>query len=388
MPPGKPGVVHSRRRQFEKDGIKTRKMGSLRILLAVSVLVGHSGGLFGVYFVTPTTAVQAFFVVSGFYMTLIIHEKYRRADSWIRLFWINRYLRLAPAYIAVAAATASVTLARNGNLGIYGETDAGTAVLALLSHITMIGQDIYGFLAYDTGAQVFVFMPDIVTGGLEKAGPAFRHGWSFLQIQQGWSIGVEMWFYLLAPFLVTRSLRTVAIVMALSLALRIFVYNGLGWRDAPWTFQFFPHELFSFLLGTLGYHAYVWLRANPAMTAYSKYVFGAILCFGLAYTYIGVGNTEKKWAFLFAVSIAAPYVFHLTKDWKIDRWIGELSYPVYLVHVLVLSFLGGFETWRGVICVVISVLVSIVILLAIEQPVDRWRQRLFRAAIKPATAEG
>ncbi len=363
-------------------------MGSLRILLAISVLIGHSGGLFGVYFVTPTTAVQAFFVVSGFYMTLIINEKYRSADNWIRTFWINRYLRLAPAYIAIAAATASVTLARTGDLGVYGEADAGAAVLALLSHISMIGQDIFGFVAYDTGAREFVFMPDMVVGGLERAGPAFRHGWSFLQIQQGWSIGVEMWFYLLAPFLVTRRLRTVAIIMGLSLALRIFVFNGLGWRSAPWTFQFFPHELFSFLLGTLGYHVYTRLRANPVKAKYSKHIFVTIICFGLAYTYIGGGGMEKNWVFMFAVAGATPYVFHLTKDWKTDRWIGELSYPVYLVHLLVLSFLDGFGIWRGVACVVISVLVSIAVLLAIEQPVDRWRQRLIHAAIKPAAAKG
>lgn len=37
---------------------------------------------------------------------------------------------------------------------------------------------------------------------------------------------------------------------------------------------------------------------------------------------------------------ALPFAFHETRNSAIDRWIGELSYPVYLTHLMVLALCG------------------------------------------------
>ena len=34
--------------------------------------------------------------------------------------------------------------------------------------------------------------------------------------------------------------------------------------------------------------------------------------------------------------LSLPFVFLLSKNWKKDRYIGELSYPIYISHWLVL----------------------------------------------------
>ena len=52
-------------------------MGTIRFLLAVSVVVFHAKRpLLGLTLVEGTVAVQLFFIISGFYMALVLTEKY------------------------------------------------------------------------------------------------------------------------------------------------------------------------------------------------------------------------------------------------------------------------------------------------------------------------
>src|SRR3954451_14766869 len=72
-------------------------MGSLRLYLALSVVLAHFGIPLG--FPTSDVAVQSFFVISGFYMALVLNEKYGPGCYW--LFISNRLLRLWPTYAVV-----------------------------------------------------------------------------------------------------------------------------------------------------------------------------------------------------------------------------------------------------------------------------------------------
>lgn len=76
-------------------------MGLVRFLLATSVLIGHAFPLFGVKFVGGMTAVESFFIISGFYMAFVLHEKYDRIKHPYRAFLTNRFLRLFPMYWVV-----------------------------------------------------------------------------------------------------------------------------------------------------------------------------------------------------------------------------------------------------------------------------------------------
>ncbi len=69
-------------------------MGILRILLAISVVLAHSSSIFGFSLVGGQIAVQAFYIISGFYMALILNEKYIGANNSYKLFISNRFLRL------------------------------------------------------------------------------------------------------------------------------------------------------------------------------------------------------------------------------------------------------------------------------------------------------
>ena len=51
-------------------------MGLLRFLLAMCVIAGHSIAIFGLPTLDARLAVKTFFMISGFYMTLILTSKY------------------------------------------------------------------------------------------------------------------------------------------------------------------------------------------------------------------------------------------------------------------------------------------------------------------------
>ncbi len=72
-------------------------MGTLRFILALSVAYGHLA--VPLSFPTADVAVQSFFVISGFYMALVLNEKYGAGSYW--LFVSNRLLRLWPTYFVV-----------------------------------------------------------------------------------------------------------------------------------------------------------------------------------------------------------------------------------------------------------------------------------------------
>ena len=57
-------------------------MGTIRLLLALAVLLMmHSTPLLGIRMINGAWAVQAFYVISGFYMALVLNEKYPRGRT-------------------------------------------------------------------------------------------------------------------------------------------------------------------------------------------------------------------------------------------------------------------------------------------------------------------
>ena len=85
-------------------------MGILRFLLAFAVFNGHANLPLGFSIVAGSTAVHCFFVISGFYMAMVLNEKYIPAGASYADFISSRMLRLAPAYLMVVVLTIFVAL--------------------------------------------------------------------------------------------------------------------------------------------------------------------------------------------------------------------------------------------------------------------------------------
>ena len=191
-------------------------------------------------FPTSDVAVQCFFVISGFYMALVLNEKYGPGSYW--LFISNRLLRLWPAYFVVLI----LSLAFANNWQPVFALSWSDIAFFVGSQILIVGQDLYLFLFVTNGALAFTAHYTDVSSPL----------YSFAPIPQAWTLGLEIYFYLLAPFLVRRGPLFIAMVIAASLALRMLLQWAFGLSGQPWSFRFFPSEIALFMAGSLGYYAY------------------------------------------------------------------------------------------------------------------------------------
>ena len=79
-------------------------MGTIRFLLAFSVVFAHMD-LHSQFFNNGSDAVQLFFIISGFYMFMVLKEKYVKLDRSYWYFISNRFLRLYPIYFLILIMT-------------------------------------------------------------------------------------------------------------------------------------------------------------------------------------------------------------------------------------------------------------------------------------------
>lgn len=310
-------------------------MGIMRFLLAISVVGTHAGFPF---LVGGPRAVQVFYMISGFLISYVLLDtaKYPR----VLPFYISRFLRLWPVYAVVTALTALAHLALGtGFFERLFDQPAQAQILLIVSNITLFFQDWVMFLKLDGDGFALITRlgedPDPIWVGLLNA-PA-------------WSLGVEMSFYLIAPFILHRPKLLIGLLVA-SLALRgLFIAQGFGMND-PWRYRFFPTELAFFILGALAHQIsartrWGWLP-SPGWdrVAVGLFVLGLIvfpLSKMLAYRVELILTVVLYGAFL----IALPTLFRFQNAHRWDGVLGELSYPIYICHWFVLLLVR--EAWPG-----------------------------------------
>jgi peptidoglycan/LPS O-acetylase OafA/YrhL len=357
-------------------------MGILRLILAISVVLVHSGSFFGFELVSGLVAVQAFYIISGFYMTMILNEKYIGTNNSYKLFISNRFLRLYPIYWIVLLCTILVALVRffhsgEGILNQYSEyydfMNFGSFFFLIFTNLCMFFQDIVMFLGLDTTTGNLFF-----TSNFRETSPAL---FQFLFIPQAWTIGVELMFYLIAPFLVKRKTKYIVGLIACSFLLRLVLMFGFGLKNDPWTYRFFPTELLFFLVGILAYQIYKQLPRKGIKEKYLKLIWICLLGITIIFCFLPKTTIHsfivKDWLYLFIFFLSLPFIFSLTKKWKIDRYIGELSYPVYISHMLILSCIGKLKistNWNSIFVIIFTILFSMLLNKFVAKRIEKVRQ--------------
>lgn len=345
-------------------------MGLLRTILALTVCLIHAGGIEGYVPMYGDVAVQGFYIVSGFYIAMVFTEKYAHLRHGAAVFWVNRYLRLAPAYMIVSL----IAYLAIGRFALGG-LDMDARAVILLSQFTMVGQDAFMFMGYEPGSGRWFLTPDF-----HALTPAQIPAYRMMMIPQGWSIGVELWFYALAPFLVLRRAGTLVAIIAAALLLRLASGSALGLDGDPWNYRVFPFELGTFLLGVLSYRAWrVRPETGSPATGFSALL--VLLLFVVFYHDLPLGGSEKRWLFLLFMAFSLPRIFEATRHSSLDRRIGGLSYPLYIVHLLCFSLLGPLLAgpWRVPLLIASALVCAAILAAAVERPGERLRHALTKS---------
>lgn len=352
-------------------------MGLLRLLLAAAVVFAHTpvhnlmtGG---------RLAVESFFMISGFYVALVLDRNYREA----RDFYVNRYLRLAPVYLVVAAASLL-------SWGLYGvkpfaesappSPEWGLEALGflLMTNVTMLFQDVTMFMCAGHGGLYWV-------ADFRTCSPPL---YGSLLVPQAWSLGIEIAFYALAPWLLRLRTRWLLAIVLASVLTKIGLYL-MGFKKDPWDYRFFPSELFLFLLGAVAYRWRSFRQALRMDTWPSLKVWG-LLAFALVFSRLPFSSGFYL-LFLTCLFFSLPALLAFSTRHAWDRKLGELSYPLYVVHVLAISWLEHAmpenRSWAfSALALVASLIAAAALYRFVDVPMERVRSARRRKACTTPTA--
>jgi peptidoglycan/LPS O-acetylase OafA/YrhL len=322
-------------------------------------------------------------------MSLILNEKYVGDNASYRLFVTNRFIRLYPLYWVVWLCTLLVFLFANvpsaTKLHSLLSVDFGlcSSVFFVFTNLFIFGQDVVMFLGVrpEDGSLFF-------TSDFWNTQP---HLFQVLLVPQAWSLALELMFYLVAPFVLRKGWRTVLTLILASFCLRLCLYNFWELKDDPWSYRFFPTELLFFLLGYGCYKIYLRIKAFEVPRIVNVVVLlGVVLC-TLCYGFV----PDPRWSFLpfsfkqvlyfGGLFFSIPILFYYLKNSKWDAQIGELSYPIYISHVLFVILCGSFASGcfrSGWFVAVLSIVFSLAANRFVVAPIEKYRQRRFVGAVK------
>lgn len=346
-------------------------MGIIRLLLAISVVFHHLDSVLGFRIIRGDLAVQAFFIISGFYMALILNEKYVGARYSYKLFLTNRFLRIYPTYwlILIASVIYSFHIATPTNPNAF-------EYYAHL-HSDLSGIPFVFAMFYDILQNIFVF----VSVDFIKINP---NDSLQLVVNTAWTLKIELMFYLIAPFIVRKSLRTVVLVACTSLGIRYFVWAIDRLNGYPLNTRFFLGQVCFFLFGVLTYHLYTKLRKKNYPLKMHLTVLSLFILLTFTYNFLPVIRIKwwnfSDWMYFICLIVTIPSAFLYLGKSRVDRFLGNLSYPIYITHLLViglftteLDFPGKKDSFPFLVLLT-TILLAMIITKYIEQPIEWYRQ--------------
>jgi len=304
-------------------------MGLLRTMLALAVVLAHSPLNSGQFSIGGVCAVHMFYMISGFLISYVVNSNpsYREPLR----FYASRALRLYPVYFAALGISLIAAFALNWNalLDVYRSAPWSARALLVFSNLALFGQDWIMFLGVHDGRLAFV--SDFRSSDVQL--------FQGLLVPQAWTLGVELSFYAIAPFILRRK-GAMAVLLLASFAVRGWLFAaGLGMKD-PWVYRFFPAELSLFLLGAFSQQVLLplWERVCKAKGFWLGDAATAFLAaFCLVFLFLPVPLPLKALALYGSFIALLPLTFIFQRRRKLDKAIGELSYPLYVGHLVVIE---------------------------------------------------
>jgi peptidoglycan/LPS O-acetylase OafA/YrhL len=305
----KPGLASYR---ADIDGLRAVSILLVVLYHAQPWLVG--GGFIGV---------DVFFVISGFLITRLILSEMQAGDFSVRKFYARRVRRIFPALIVVLLATWTIGwfLLLPDAFVLLGKTmAAGVGFVSNLFQLTQVGY----------------FAPDAADNPLLHL----------------WSLGIEEQFYIVWPgvlLLIASSRRRHLYVLLPALAsfgASLLIFSGLN----DWAFYSPIPRAWELLAGALVAEREL-AQSSWSTVKLDRYhdwlaVIGLALIVGAA---LALGRSSTFPGLNVIFPIAGAVLLILSPDSLINRfllssrpmvWLGLISYPLYLWHWPLLSYLS------------------------------------------------
>lgn len=306
--------------------------GQLRFLLAALVVVSHLTGLN-----IGRPAVMLFFLLSGFWVARL----FAGWKTGTARFLASRLLRIWPIYAIVTLA--AWLLLRLADAPHPADPWSALALIGLAAR------------------------PGDVLG-------------------VSWSLDIELQFYLALPLISVLMQRLSLAVLAGVAALAFAAGIALFAAGLPTLLFYLP----IFLAG-VAIQASNWQPARPLVQAslIAASVFGTAAVAvpalnGLVFKASFADSVAENIGHMAWVLLLAPAIAWNVRQssGRVDRWLGDMSYTLYLVHLPVVKLLAETgsmaEIGMKLLALIAILLASLAVFTGIDRPIEQWRQRLWR----------
>jgi peptidoglycan/LPS O-acetylase OafA/YrhL len=324
-------------------------MGFIRLSLVFAVLLEHVGSRMRV--TNALQAVEIFFLISGYYMALTFTSNYDHSRQGVAGFYASRVLRLFPFYYFMVLIAwllyAMLPVGTYNQIGVFSHFTGHPGLIDRVVAWILVGQDIVSAI------------------------PG-HHG--YLPLRPSWSLSAELMFYLALPLLITLQLRTLIILACASLALKTAVLYAIDWPTAYFPF---PCQIGFFIIGIISF------RFRNELIS-SRKIAGAAWFLVMLSIYCPFTGFEiyppMSMLQILAVALAIP-TLQQNIQWRADRIAGDLSYGVYLSHILfadlAISNINDYLIAKIAVVSVASLGISFVFEEVVQKRIDNWRRNFF-----------
>lgn len=349
---------------------KLDQLTTTRFLAALSVVFYHGWRELGILSLFPMltsgpTAVSYFFVLSGFVITLAYYRPDTRFD--FRNYFVARFSRIYPVYILAF-------------------------VLTCLYYLEIMSKVKSGKIL----ANIFLYQAWIP-----------RYGQSFNIV--AWSLSVEVFFYIVFPFLAifikrftAKQLLWISLVFwVVSQITHSILYTIFMPEQSIWLNYFPPFHLNAFFLGMAGG---VWYLSNAAHQNIKQSANRVLLITSLGFVLLMISLREYMPAvthyFSLDIGLLAPFFLVIILALAFDTtnlaqrlkhpWLvllGDSSYALFILHIPFLWLFTSLLRMIGVtitdsakfsIHFLVSIFLSILVFKYIERPARDWLRSNFK----------
>lgn len=261
--------------------------------------------------------VQLFFVISAFTLLYSAQYKSKIERHFIWNFFVRRFFRIAPLFYTAML----VYLVRGGHENDYW--------LGAQQHVTGL----------QTMATIF-----FVNG--------WKNEWINSLVPGGWSVVVEMNFYLLLPiiFYKIKNLKSALSLWMLVVIMSVLInYLTMSWRsgneawlNGQFLFFWLPNQMPVFFSGVVFYFIYINYLENPGKQI--EAVAPGLTLIGLYLVFAAAWVVDNFWlpnyiisTIGFGLMLSGLAAFPTT--WLVNnftKFMGKISYSFYLFHFLIL----------------------------------------------------
>lgn len=307
-------------------------INALRFIAALAVIITHTELLKGVFgfksywqnafiFNLGGMGVYFFFVLSGFLITyLLLVEKKKYPYIKIKNFYVRRILRIWPLYYLIVIV----------GFFILPKFD--------IFHISYLEESFKSNFTENLILYVLI-LPNL----------AFSLFPAVPNIGQAWSIGVEEQFYLVWPWIISKSkniLKTLLVIIISLFLLKVGVlilgkiYNGSAWYG-PLKLMVAMSKFECMAIGGIGAY-FLFSKSTILKIFYNKYVL-VLSILGIPLLIYITPNILQDgihivYSILFLIIIlnVSNNTLKLNFENKLFNYLGKISYGIYMYHFMII----------------------------------------------------